>query len=89
MSASLLAEEFQPVWDVSDAVATVIDANRESAYRALLDVDLLEVGKEAPMVGVLGARRMLPEVVGHVLHGERPAQPDSMRMTEARGLQTR
>jgi hypothetical protein len=82
MSESPLAEEFLPVWDVSDAVATVIEADRESAYRALLDVDLLEVGREAPLVGVLGALRMLPEVAGHVLHGERPAKPDSMRLRD-------
>jgi hypothetical protein len=82
MSESPLAEEFLPVWEVSDAVATVIEANRESAYRALLDVDLLEVGREAPMVGVLGALRMLPEVVGQLLHGELPAKPDSMRLRD-------
>jgi hypothetical protein len=83
MSESPLAEEFLPVWDVSDSVATVIEADREGAYRALLAVDLLEVGKEAPMVGVLGALRMLPEVVGHLLHGERPAKPDSMRLRDS------
>jgi hypothetical protein len=82
MSGSSLADEFLPVWDVSDSVATVIEANRESAFRALLEVDLLEVGKEAPMVGVLGALRMLPEVVGQLLHGERPAKPDSMRLRD-------
>ena len=31
MSAAPLAEEFLPVWDVSDAVATVIESNREGA----------------------------------------------------------
>jgi hypothetical protein len=25
---------------------------------------------------------MLPEVVGHVLHGERPAKPGSMRLRD-------
>jgi len=34
------------------------------------------------MVGVLGALRMLPEVVGHFLHGERPAKPVSMRLRD-------
>jgi hypothetical protein len=59
MSEPPLAEEFLPAWDVSDAVATVIAADRESAYRALLDIDLPKVGREAPLVGVLGALRML------------------------------
>ena len=78
-----LAEEFLPVYDVSDAVATVADADRDTAWRALLDVDLLKVGREAPMVGMLGALRMLPEIVGHLLHGERPAKPpESMRLRD-------
>ena len=80
MSASL-AEDFLPVYDVSDAVAVVVEADREAAWQALLDVDLLKVGREAPLVGMLGALRMLPEVVGHLLHGERPAKPpESMRV---------
>jgi hypothetical protein len=78
-----LADEFLLVYDVSDAVATVADADRETAWRALLDVDLLEVGREAPAVGMLGALRMLPEIIGHLLHGERPAKPpESMRLRD-------
>jgi hypothetical protein len=53
------------------------------AWKALLDVDLLEVGREAPVVGMLGALRVLPEIVGHLLHGERPAKPpESMRLRD-------
>ena len=78
-----LADDFLPIYDVSDAVATVADADRETAWRALLDVDLLKLGREAPVVGMLGALRMLPEVVGHLLHGERPAKPpESMRLRD-------
>jgi hypothetical protein len=78
-----LADNFLPIYDVSDAVATVADADRETAWRALLDVDLLKLGREAPLVGMLGALRMLPEVVGHLLHGERPANPpESMRLRD-------
>jgi hypothetical protein len=78
-----LADEFLPVYDVSDAVATVADANPESAWRTLLDVDLLKLGREAPMVGMLGALRMLPEIIGHLLHGERPAKPPkAMRLRD-------
>ncbi len=77
------ADDFLPIYDVSDAVATVADADRETAWRALLDVDLLKLGREAPVVGMLGALRMLPEIVGHLLHGERPAKPpDSMRLRD-------
>ena len=50
-----LAEEFLPVYDVSDAVATVVDADPETAGEALLDVDLLE-GRTRRAAG-RGARR--------------------------------
>ena len=81
MAESQLAEEFLPVFDVSDAVATVVESDRGTAWETLLDVDLLNLGREAPLVGMLGALRMLPEVVGHLLHGERPAEPpESMRL---------
>jgi hypothetical protein len=40
MSASALAEDFLPVYDVSDAVAVVVEADRKVAWQALLDVDL-------------------------------------------------
>jgi hypothetical protein len=40
-----------------------------------MEVDLIDVGRRRPLVGVLGAIRMLPEVVGHVLHGELPQRP--------------
>jgi hypothetical protein len=77
------ADDFLPVYDVSDAVATVAEADREPAWEALLDVDLLKVGREAPMVGMLGALRMLPEIVGHLIHGERPAKPpQSVRLRD-------
>jgi hypothetical protein len=78
-----LAEQFLPVYDVSDAVAVVVEADRQAAWEALLDVDLLKLGREAPLVGMLGALRMLPELVGHLLHGERPAKPpESMRLRD-------
>jgi hypothetical protein len=83
MSESQLAEDFLPVYDISDAVATVVEADSQTVWRALLDVDLLTLGREAPLAGMLTALRMLPEVVGHLLHGERPAKPpESMRLRD-------
>jgi hypothetical protein len=83
MSDFALAEDVVPVYDVSDAVATVAGADSETAWQALLDVDLLALGREAPLVGVLGALRMLPEIVGQLLHGERPAKPpETMRLRD-------
>ena len=83
MSESGLADDFLPVYDVSDAVAVVVEADRQVTWQALLDVDLLKLGRAAPLVGMLGAVRMLPEVVGHLVHGERPAKPpESMRLRD-------
>ena len=89
MPDSQLAEDLLPVYDVSDAVAAVAEADRESAWRALLDVDLVKLGREAPLVGMLGALRILPELVGHLLHGERPAKPpESMRLRDLPSIPT-
>jgi hypothetical protein len=78
-----LAEDFLPVYDISDAVAARTAADTGTAWQALLDVDLLKLGRQAPLVGMLGALRMLPELVGHLLHGERPAKPpESMRVRD-------
>lgn len=77
------ADELLPVYDVSDEVATVVDAGPHAVWEALLAADLLEVGKSAPLAGALGALRILPELVGHVLHGERPAPaPESLRLRD-------
>jgi hypothetical protein len=79
----VLAEDFLPVYDVSDEVATVVDADSHTVWDALMNADLLEVGKRVPLAGVLGALRMLPEIVSHLLHGERPSHaPESMRVRE-------
>jgi hypothetical protein len=79
----VLAEDFLPVYDVSDEVATVVDADSHTVWDALMNADLLDVGKRVPLAGVLGALRMLPEIVSHLLHGERPSHaPESMRVRE-------
>jgi hypothetical protein len=75
-----LVEELLPVYDVDDGVALVVEAPIGPTWEALLDADLIEVGKRKPMVATLGALRALPEIVGQVLHGERPERPPE-RMT--------
>lgn len=72
---TMLVDEFLPFYDVSDAVATVVEADVMTTWQALMQVDLIEVGRTRPMVGLLGALRALPEVVSHLLHGELPQQP--------------
>jgi hypothetical protein len=79
----MLVDDFLPVYDVSDAVATVVDADPQTVWDALLDVDLIEVGRRRPLVGMLGALRMLPELASHLLHGERPpAAPERLRLRD-------
>ena len=77
----MLADDFLPAFDVSDEVAVVVDADTSTVWKSLMDADLLEVGRRAPAAGILGALRMLPEVVSHLLHGERPpAAPSTLRL---------
>jgi hypothetical protein len=83
----MFADEFLPTYDVSDSVAVVVDASPAQTWRALMDVDLIELGRNRPLVGVLGGMRMVPELVSHLLHGERPpAVPQRMRLRDTASL---
>lgn len=78
-----LADEFLPTYDISDEIAIVVEADAQTVWAALEEADLLEVGKRYPLVGVLGGLRMLPELVSHLIHGERPPKaPDTLRLRE-------
>lgn len=78
-----LADEFLPTYDISDEVAIVVEADAQTAWTALMAANLLDVGKRYPLVGVLGGLRMLPELVSHLIHGERPPKaPDTLRLRE-------
>ena len=77
----MIADDFLPVFDVSDEIAVVSTASPSAAWDALTEVDLIEVGRRKPLVGLLGAVRILPEVVAHLLHGERPeSAPEKARL---------
>ena len=52
----VFADEFLPVYDVSDEVATVVAAEPHGVWEALLDADLIEVGRRTPLAGLLGER---------------------------------
>jgi hypothetical protein len=78
-----IVDEFLSVYDVSDSVATVVHADLAAAWDALMDVDLIDVGRRRPMVGLLGALRTLPDIVSHILHGEGlPEAPRSLRLRD-------
>jgi hypothetical protein len=79
----MLIDEFMPIYDVSDAVATVVEADLATTWAALMDVDLIEVGRRRPLVAVLGALRILPEIVSQLLHGELPSrQPEHLKLRD-------
>jgi len=79
----MLLDEHLPIYDVSDAVATVVAADVTTTWNALMHVDLIDVGRRRPLVGVLGALRMLPDIVSHLLHGEAPPKaPTRLRLHE-------
>jgi hypothetical protein len=70
-----LIDEFLPVYDISDSVAAVVNADLATTWDALMEVDLMEVGRQRPLVALLGALRGLPDVVSHLLQGETPPKP--------------
>jgi len=79
----MIVDDFLPIYDVSDAVATVVEADAQTTWDALMEVDLVEVGRRRPMVAMLGALRMLPDIVSHLLHGEAPpAAPRHLRLRD-------
>jgi hypothetical protein len=79
----MLVDDYLPTYDVSDSVATVVEADVAATWDALLNVDLIELGRKRPLIGVLGALRNLPTVVSHLLHGEAPPQmPARLRLRD-------
>ena len=79
----MLIDEMMPVYDVSDAVATVVDADAGTTWDALMEVDLLEVGRRKPAVAFLGALRILPDLVSQLLRGGGPSpRPGRMRLAD-------
>jgi hypothetical protein len=79
-----LAEKLLPSYDVSDSVATMVGAPPEAAWDALMDVDLVEVGKRKKVAGTLIGLRVLPELVMRLLRGEKlPAAPSRMTLRDS------
>jgi len=83
----VLADEYLPAYDISDSMAVVVRADRQTTWEALMDLDLLEVGRSRPLVAVLGIVRVLPQIAGQLLRGERPpAQPDRLSLRDTADL---
>lgn len=82
----MLSDEFLPVYDVSDEVATVVAADQTTTWNALMNVDLIDVGRRRPLVGLLGAVRMLPDLVWQRLHGEHTDMPERLTLLDTTDL---
>ena len=79
----MLADEYLPVYDISDSVAVAVHADRDTTWQALMDLDLIEVGRSRPLVAALGILRMLPEMIARLLRGETPpAQPERLSLRD-------
>jgi hypothetical protein len=74
-----LVDELLPVYDVSDTVATTVHASVAATWDALMRVDLLEVGRRKPLVGLLSAVRVLPEMIADLMRGG-PRRPGPTRL---------
>jgi hypothetical protein len=68
----MLVDELLPAYDISDSVAVVVDADVHATWTALGEVDLIELGRQRPLIGILGGMRILPEIVANLVHGEPP-----------------
>jgi hypothetical protein len=83
IEGTMRVDEFMPIYDVSDAVAAVVHADVATTWAALMEVDLIDVGRKRPLVAVLGALRILPDIISHLLHGELPPrQPQHLRLRD-------
>jgi hypothetical protein len=82
----MLSDEFLPVYDISDEVATVVSADRKTTWDALMDTDLINVGHQRPLVALLGAVRMLPDLVWQRLHGEHSEMPERLTLRDTTKL---
>ena len=75
----MLLDDFLPVYDVSDSVGTIVATDVHTTWEALLSVDLIQLGRDRPLIALLGGLRAMPEVVSHMVHGE-PLPPAPSRL---------
>jgi hypothetical protein len=79
----VLFERFLPEYDVSTTIEVRVAADASQTWQALDGVDLIEVGKRWPLVGLLGGIRVLPEIASNLAHGEGPPRmPERMTLRD-------
>lgn len=89
LSRSGLLEELLPEYDVSDTVAVTVAADQVTTWEALLEADLIDVGRRKPVVAALGALRIVPQLLADAMRGRGlPDKPASLRLREMAGDST-
>ena len=84
---TMLVDQFLSDFDFSDEIEIVVAADPATTWDALMRVDLIEVGRRRPLAGLLGAIRILPDVVWERLHGEHlPAAPEHLTLRDTATL---
>ncbi len=82
-----LLDRYLPVYDISDSVARVVDADAATTWKALLEADLMKVGSDHPMVAALGFVRLLPDLAARTMHREpMPERPGELRLRDMGSL---
>ena len=66
-----IAQDLLPVFDISDSVATLVRADRETTWEALMEVDLVAIGRSKPLYS-LTVRRDLRGRSSPLRCGSRP-----------------
>jgi len=82
----MLVDEFIADFDFSDTIETVVAADVSTTWDALMNLDLIKLGRQRPLVGLLGAVRVLPDVVWRRMHGEHPAAPERLTLRDTTQL---
>ena len=82
----MLVDEYLPAYDVSDSVAVVVNADLATTWDALMQVDLIDVGRRRPLIAVLGGVRALPDLIVRLLTGEARPAPATMRLHDLQAL---
>jgi hypothetical protein len=83
----MFVDEFLPAFDFSDTIESAVAADATTTWDALVQADLIEVGRRRSLIGLLGAVRILPELVWRRLHGEHPpAAPQRLTLRDTTKL---
>jgi hypothetical protein len=77
----MLIDDVLPTFDVARVDTIVVAASADEVYRTALELDLVQVVRDDPLVAVLFAIRSVPDSLMRAL-GKRQAQPavESMRL---------